>query len=95
MKIYIAGKIAGDTGYRAKFGRAEERLKKEVHIVLNPASLPDGLRNEEYMQICAAMMGVADCVGFLPDWEKSAGANLEYAWCRYVGKPTIKLEEGA
>ena len=91
MKIYIAGKITGDTGYRAKFGWAEERLKKEGHIVLNPASLPEGLRSEEYMQICSAMMGVADCVGFLPDWEKSAGANLEYAWCKYVGKPMMGL----
>ena len=92
MKIYIAGKITGDTGYRAKFGRAEERLRKEGHIVLNPASLPDGLRSEEYMQICSAMMGVADCVGFLPGWEDSPGAQLEYDWCKYVGKPMMGLQ---
>ena len=92
MKIYIAGKITGDTGYRAKFGRAEERLKKEGHIVLNPASLPEGLRSEEYMRICAAMMSVSDCVALLPDWEESHGAQVEYAWCKYVGKPMMGLQ---
>ena len=92
MKIYIAGKITGDTGYRAKFGRVEERLRKEGHIVLNPASLPEGLRSEEYMRICAAMMSVSDCVAFIPDWEESHGAQVEYAWCKYVGKPMMGLQ---
>lgn len=43
------------------------------------------------MQICAAMMSVADCVAFLPDWEESRGAQVEYAWCKYVGKPMMGL----
>lgn len=79
MKIYIAGKISGDPEYKAKFSRYEEQLREEGHIVLNPAALPGGLRREEYMQICVAMMSVADCVGFLPDWQESPGANVEYA----------------
>lgn len=33
----------------------------------------------------------ADCVGFLPDWQESPGANVEYAWCKYVGKPMMGL----
>lgn len=94
MKIYLAGKITGDENYREKFRKQEERLREEGHIVLNPASLPDGLRSEEYMQICSAMMGVADCVGFLPGWEDSPGAQLEYAWCKYVGKPMMWLRGG-
>lgn len=92
MKIYIAGKITGDENYREKFRKQEERLREKGHIVLNPASLPEGLRSEEYMQICSAMMGVADWVGFLPDWEDSPGAQLEYAWCKYVGKPMMGLQ---
>ena len=43
------------------------------------------------MQICAAMMSVADCVAFIPDWEESHGAQVEYAWCKYVGKPMMGL----
>lgn len=88
MKIYIAGKITGDTGYRAKFGRAEERLKKEGHIVLNPASLPEGLRTVDYMRLCFAMMEAADVVLFMQDYQDSRGAMLEWAWRQYVGKQT-------
>lgn len=91
MKIYIAGKISGDPEYKANFSRYEEQLQGEGHIVLSPARLPEGLKREEYMQICVAMMSVADCVGFLPDWQKSPGAQVEYAWCKYVGKPMIGL----
>ena len=92
MKIYLAGKISGDENYRDKFRKQEERLQGEGHIVLNPASLPEGMRSEEYMRICAAMMSVSDCVAFLPDWEESHGAQVEYAWCKYVGKPMMGLQ---
>ena len=91
MKIYLAGKITGDENYREKFRKQEERLREEGHIVLNPASLPGGLKNEEYARICGAMMSVSDYVGFLPDWQDSPGAQLEYAWCKYVGKPMMGL----
>ena len=43
------------------------------------------------MQICVAMMSVADCVAFIPDWEESHGAQAEYDWCKYVGKPMMGL----
>lgn len=43
MKIYIAGKIAGDPLYRRKFLSAGRRLYADGHVVLNPASLPEGL----------------------------------------------------
>lgn len=41
MKIYIAGKIAGDRRYRAKFREAAKALEAAGHVVLNPATLPD------------------------------------------------------
>ena len=43
MKIYIAGKITGDDGYRAKFQEATKNLEALGHVVLNPAILPAGL----------------------------------------------------
>ena len=43
MKIYIAGKIAGDRRYRAKFREAAKAMEAAGHVVLNPATLPDGL----------------------------------------------------
>lgn len=48
MKIYIAGKIAGDRRYRAKFREAAKALEAAGHVVLNPATLPDGLTDADY-----------------------------------------------
>ena len=55
MKIYIAGKIAGDRRYRAKFREAAKTLEAAGHVVLNPATLPDGLTDGDYMRIALAM----------------------------------------
>ena len=68
MKIYIAGKIAGDKRYRAKFREAAKTLEAAGHVVLNPAALPDGLDDADYMRICMAMVDAADLAVFLPDY---------------------------
>lgn len=92
VKVYIAGKISGDREYWDKFKWAEEDLEGEGFTVINPAELPEGLRPADYMRICFAMMDSADIVAFLPDYEQSRGAQIEWAWCQYVGKQTIYLE---
>lgn len=86
MKIYIAGKITGDDGYRAKFQEAAKNLEALGHVVLNPAILPAGLAEQDYMQITLAMLNAADMAVFLPDYQKSAGATIEWAWCKRIGK---------
>ena len=86
MKVYIAGKITGDPGYRDKFAAAEIQLGGQGHTVLNPAELPDGMAKADYMRICFAMIDVADAVVFLPDAAESAGARLEMAYCEYIEK---------
>ena len=86
MKIYIAGKITGDPGYRDKFAAAEIQLGWQGHVVLNPAELPEGMAPADYMRICFAMIDVADAVVFLPDAAESAGARLEMAYCEYIEK---------
>ena len=88
MKIYIAGKINGDPGYLDKFRGEAEKLEALGHIVLNPAALPEGMSKAEYMRICFAMIDCADTVFLLPDWQGSPGAQLELAYCRYIGKPS-------
>lgn len=87
MKIYIAGKITGDKGYKAKFRDVERRLAAAGHIPLNPATQPAGLSPADYMRVCMAMIETADMVLFLPDYQDSKGASLEWAWCQYIGKP--------
>lgn len=87
MKIYIAGKIAGDQEYREKFGKAAKALHDQGHTVLNPAILPEGLEQADYMRICLAMLDSADLAVFLPDYQESAGAMVEWAYCQRIGKP--------
>lgn len=55
MKIYIAGAITGDPEYREKFRRAEEAVRAEGHVAVNPAVLPEGLEPGDYMRICTAL----------------------------------------
>lgn len=77
-KIYIAGKITGDEGYREKFRRAAETVSGMGCIPLNPAEQPEGMTAQDYMRVC-----------FLPDWRGSPGAMLEKAYCEYIKKPHV------
>ena len=86
MKIYIAGKIAGDKRYRAKFREATKTLEAAGHVVLNPSTLPDGLEQADYMRICLAMLDTADLAVFLPDYQESKGAMVEWGYCQRIGK---------
>lgn len=95
MKIYLAGKITGDPDYKRKFSAVEGVLRDYGHVVLSPATLPEGLRPKEYMRICFSMIDVAELVAFIPDWVHSPGAKLELDYCEYVGKRTFFLESTA
>ena len=86
MKIYIAGKINGDRKYRDKFQEAAKTLEALGHTVLNPAILPAGLEERGYMRITLAMLEAADLAVFLPDYQESAGAMIEWAWYKRTGK---------
>ena len=92
LKFYIAGKITGDPEYREKFGRVEAYIRELGGIALNPALLPDGLSQGDYMRICFAMLDCADGIVLLPDWEESEGARLERAYAKKVGKPAAMVD---
>lgn len=93
MIVYIAGRITGDQNYREKFANAQKELEQAGHIVLNPACLPVGMKQADYMRICMAMLETAGAVALLPDWSLSRGAKLEVSWCRYTKKKTYALKE--
>ncbi|MEM5767894.1 MAG: DUF4406 domain-containing protein [Bacillota bacterium] len=80
MKAYIAGKIAGDPDYEQKFQQAREDLEGQGFTVINPSILPGGMTTADYRYTCFAMMDSADVAAFLPDYEHSRGARLEWAW---------------
>ena len=89
MKIYIAGKITGEENYKQKFATVQKELEAEGNIVLNPALLPQGMENKDYMRICLAMIETADMVHFLPDSYESNGASLERDYCAYTYKKYV------
>ncbi|WP_215395420.1 DUF4406 domain-containing protein [Klebsiella pneumoniae] len=82
MKIYIAGPMTGRENFnREAFNKEAERLTRHGHTVLNPASLPDGLEQREYMDICFAMLCCADAILMLPSWQTSSGATAGTSLC--------------
>lgn len=85
-KIYISGAMSGRPDYnRPAFNAEAERLSAAGHVPLNPAILPDGLTQTEYMQLCMPMLMMAEHVVMLPGWEHSAGAFAEHALAIKLG----------
>lgn len=94
MVVYIAGPITGVPDYKRNFNQAENELLVKGIKPLSPAHLPGWLANAQAMRICLAMIDEADAVLFLQDWQYSAGAKLEHAYCEYTDKPIYyNLEE--
>ena len=86
--IYIAGPITGVSNYKENFKQYEEYLTRKGYKVLNPTAVfPEGLTNEQYMHSCLNLIDCADAVLFLPGSEDSKGAQCEFHYCRYIGKP--------
>ncbi|MDU1197483.1 DUF4406 domain-containing protein [Kluyvera ascorbata] len=80
MKIYISGPMSGLVEFnRPSFMFAAAKLTGRGHVALNPAVLPDGLTQPQYMDICLAMLRCAHAIYLLDGWEKSAGARAEKA----------------
>lgn len=80
--IYIAGAISGDVeSNRHKFMAAKHRIlaSSSKAVVLNPAELPVGLTQAQYMSICLPMVMASDTIFMLDGWEKSPGASAEFA----------------
>ncbi|HIG9789471.1 TPA: DUF4406 domain-containing protein [Escherichia coli] len=90
LKIYIAGPMTGYPDYNcAAFNAKASELMAEGHIVLNPAVLPGGLCQSEYMDICLAMVRSADAIYLLKGWDVSAGARAEHALAEKLGLTVI------
>lgn len=94
-KVYIAGPISGMPEFnRPAFFAEAERQTKRGHIPLNPAVLPDGLTQPEYMALCIPMVMLADEIVMLPGWIDSQGATAEFHLAMKCGKTITQAEDG-
>ena len=85
-KVYIAGPMTGLPDYnRPAFFAAAEELAANGDTPLNPAILPDGLSQADYMAICIAMLQRADSIVMLDNWERSEGARAELSLAQKLG----------
>lgn len=87
--VYLAGPITNVPKYWEAFDFADDVMHALGCVVLNPARLPEGLTNSEYMRICLQMVDTADVVLFLKGWDESDGAWLEHEFCRYIQKRRV------
>lgn len=86
MKTYIAGPMSGLPGFnRPAFFAAAAEIAASGDTPLNPAVLPDGLSEADYMMISLAMLQRADAIYLLDGWRSSAGARAEYALAEKLG----------
>lgn len=83
---YIAGPMSGLPNFnRDAFNAAATKLTASGHTVLNPATLPDGLSQAQYIDICLAMLRCATHVQMLRGWDDSRGAFAERALALKLG----------
>ncbi|WP_153446897.1 DUF4406 domain-containing protein [Vibrio algicola] len=95
MKLYLAGPMSGyenDNKFEFYVTALELRAQYRDHIIINPAVLPSGLEQHEYMDICCAMVRACEGIVLLEGWECSLGATAEYYLAKKLGKKVFSVE---
>lgn len=90
MIIYICGPMTGIKDFnRPAFNIIAALLEEGGDVALNPAVLPSGLSQFQYMDICLAMLRSAEAILLLNGWELSSGAQAEVALAHKLGLKVI------
>lgn len=99
--IYLAGPISGPLmpENRKRFYDVEAKVLAKwfgnaEKVILNPATLPLGLTEQDYMSIGMQMLFAADTLVMLDGWEQSAGARIEFDLAKKCGKRIFSETKG-
>jgi hypothetical protein len=95
--VYLSGAMTGIVDYNhPAFNQMESKLVDQGCVVINPAVLPLGLKDEHYMDIAMAMVRSCDCIVMLEGWQESqGGAQAELALAKRLGKRIIEQADNA
>ena len=93
MKVYLSGKITGDSNYSQKFSTMTEELLSYGYVVFNPAVLPDGFEYSDYMALDLLILSRCDAIFLLRDWKNSPGARLEYEEAKRLGLQVLTEDD--
>lgn len=90
IKVFISGPMSGyPEENRPAFFAEAGRQHSLGRAVLNPATLPLGLTQAEYMSLTMPMVIIADEVVLLPGWWHSPGSMAEKALAEKLGKRIV------
>jgi hypothetical protein len=100
MRIYIAGPMSGIPGYNfAAFDAARDRINAAGHVAVSPADMdrerwpgwdpasgpPPDLDREVIIKQDLNAIDQCGAIYMLQGWERSLGAQVEYAYGIYKG----------
>lgn len=96
MRIYLSGPITGVENYHLNFLKAENQVRGifKNDEVINPMWMSNVLPNgshEEYMNLCFALVGMADKMVMLEGWQQSQGAHMEKKLAEEMGIEVLEL----
>lgn len=90
LVVFISGPMTGKENFnRHSFFCAAQRLHGCGYNTLNPATLPDGLMHEQYMDITLAMLSHANAIYLLDGWHESKGARMELSHAYDLSLPVM------
>ena len=98
VKVYLAGPMTGLPDFNMPaFHAAADRLRHNGWDVVNPAEHFDGrtdLPRDMYLRADLAELVKCNAIAFLPGWQDSRGATMEYFVACELGMTALDAESG-
>lgn len=80
--------ISNNPDYEKQFKKAEDELKKQGYVVLNPVK-NIGFSYKDYIDMSLAELSKCEAIYMLKNWQFSNGASIEHMYAMTVGLKII------